>query len=438
MNTKLENVFGVSSEPILSYVTRPQVDEVFKAALETRKQIIVYGSSKQGKTALVSKYVNYKDNIVVRLSPETQITDMYSSILRQCEIKIQSLQTVQSGSEASATIMTKFKALIPFFGSGEAGVSGHLKGTSSESNEYQEIPFNMALAQDIGEILTKINFNKFIILENFHYLSDENQEKFAFDLRTFQEIGIRFIILGVWQEKNRMTLYNGDLTDRIEDVPVEPWDEKSFSAVSQKGGWELNIEFTGEIVNKCKQASFGSIGVYQELLKHVCLDRGIKEKQTETIFIDSIVHVQNAISRKVTDYSSRHKRALEAIAAGNISASAKDGLQPLYLHYYLVRVILESGYDGIATGMRRAILHEKIKKIHHRPDYVRSSDIGNLLRLSEMQIRKRIIPPIIDFNKNANELQIVDSTFYFFLKNADLKQILEDLTNPVEQDVEDK
>ncbi len=46
------------SVAVLSYVKRDEVDNKFTEALNFDKQIIVYGSSKQGKTALVSKYSN--------------------------------------------------------------------------------------------------------------------------------------------------------------------------------------------------------------------------------------------------------------------------------------------------------------------------------------------------------------------------------------------
>ena len=39
-----------------------------------------------------------------------------------------------------------------------------------------------------------------------------------------------------------------------------------------------------------------------------------------------------------------------------------------YLPYYLVRVVLKSGYDGIANGMRRTDIHDRIRQIHHRGD----------------------------------------------------------------------
>lgn len=49
-------VFGIRVEPVLSYVTRPEVDDKFNAALATDHHIVVYGSSKQAKTSLRQSY----------------------------------------------------------------------------------------------------------------------------------------------------------------------------------------------------------------------------------------------------------------------------------------------------------------------------------------------------------------------------------------------
>jgi hypothetical protein len=117
-----------------------------------------------------------------------------------------------------------------------------------------------------------------------------------------------------------------------------------------------------------------------------------------------------------------------------LSTGAKQGLQPLFLPYYLVRVILSEGYDGLATGMRRSVIQEKIQAIHHRGSEVRASDMSNLLyNLAKMQATKSISPPVIDFDQSKKMLQIIDSTFYFFLKHADLSAIASELPDPLEQ-----
>ena len=76
------------------------------------------------------------------------------------------------------------------------------------------IDYNLALAQDLSELLKEIKFKKRIILENFHYLNEEVQKQLAIDLRIFEDYNILFIILGIWREKNRLSQFNGDLASK--------------------------------------------------------------------------------------------------------------------------------------------------------------------------------------------------------------------------------
>jgi hypothetical protein len=65
---------------------------------------------------------------------------------------------------------------------------------------------------------------------------------------------------------------------------------------------------------------------------------------------------------------------------------------------------------------------------------VRTSDMSNLLyNLAKTQENKSISPPIIGYDQSKAMLQIVDSTFYFFLKPANLPMIESELPNSMEQ-----
>ncbi len=430
---KLEEVFGVRKEPILSYLSRDHVDNKFLDALQTDRQIIVYGSSKQGKTSLVEKYVPYKKNIAISCSPKTQVTDIYKSILRQANIEIVTESETRSSVGAEASVIAKFKAKIPFIG-GEAETGGKLKGSSEESEYIKTIEFNLDLPQDISELLKNVKSNKFVILENFHYLDDGLQKQLSFDLRTFQELGVRFVILGVWREKNRLVQFNGDLLDRVVEIPVEPWHESEFKNVLKIGEEKLNIIFSQQITNGIIENAFDSIGVVQELAKTVCQNEGVLETQKDIRELSNLSALSEAIRTKTDDYSARHIRALEDIAKGQKATKLKEGQPaPLFLPYYLIRTILSTDFDNVIKGIKRQQLEDQIKKMHHRPDDVRPGDMSNLLyNLSKMQNDKSISPPIFDFDKVNRELKIIDSTFYFFLRNVDTKSIIERLGSPLE------
>jgi hypothetical protein len=428
----LEQVYGVSSKPVLSYIERPEVDDRFLEALTSDKEVIVYGSSKQGKTALVSKYLPYDSHLLISLTPKTSVLDIYHTILSKAGVRISAGTTESRSSEATASVGFKVKAFIPLFGSGEGATKAEIKGGSDSSQQYEEVPINLELPQHVADLLKRVKCEKWVILENFHYLNDDIQRQFAFDLRAFQELGVRFVILGVWREKNRMVQFNGDLLDRIIEIPVEPWKKADFMRVVDKGSQLLNISIAPKLSEAIVEASFASIGVFQELLKAVCATAGVSTAQAKQLAISDPVYLQKAVVSKANDYAARHQRALEAIAAGHERGGPRTDRSPLYLPYYLVRVILVAGYDGIASGMRRGDLHEEIRVNHHRGNDVRASDISNLLHgLANLQAVKAVSPPIIDYDQQNRLLQVVDSTFYFFIKNADLNEILSNIPNPL-------
>lgn len=432
----LNEVFGVSPNQILSYVERDNIDSKFTQSLCTGNHIVVYGASKQGKTALVSRHLPYDENIVVRLTPSTNISDIYSSVLRQSDIEIEISHTNESASNMSATVGIKAKAKLLIFGEGEASSSGTLGSKEAISQSYQTIPFNLALAQDVSELLHKINFDKKIILENFHYLDEEKQRELSFDLRTFQETGILFVILGVWRKKDRLRIYCTDLTDRVDDIPVEPWIEENFKQVIFNGSKELNISFSKSIISQFISNSFGSIGVLQEILKACCKAADIKEThQGTTRNLSDDKFAVAALDEKRDEYRENHQQSLELLASGNITHSKGKDKIPLHLPYYLVRVIAQQGYSGINGGLSRADITESIKKMHHRPNDVRPSDISNLLHnLSSLQFKKKLNPPLMDYDQGKKSLFAIDSTFFYFLKNSDLNEFEEELPSPIDLD----
>jgi hypothetical protein len=336
----LEEVFGVSAKPVLSYVERGDVDDRFKEGVQSDKQIIVYGSSKQGKTALVSTHLPYQQNILVSLTPKSTTLDINQTILSQAGVKLLKGNMDKRNTESSVGVGTTLKAMIPFLGGADATVSGTTKAGSGDEIKYEEVPINLELPQHVADLLAKLGTKKWVILENFHYLNEVTQKQFAFDLRAYQELGVRFVILGVWREKNRMVQYNGDLLDRIIEIPVEPWTEADFRRVVEKGSRALSLKIDSDLVKKIIDASFSSIGVFQELLKNICKQAGVlRSHLTETAHrIKDETYLNRAVAAKAHEYAARHHRALEAIAAGHKSGGASGDAIPLFLPYYLERL----------------------------------------------------------------------------------------------------
>jgi hypothetical protein len=425
------DVFGVKSTLIQSYIERDAVDERFKSAINDGNEVIVYGSSKQGKTSLILKHLSEESYVKVECSPQTQPIDIYRSILRQLGIRYVESEVRDAGGEHGGKISGGFKIKIPFIG--DTGVNAEVQDKASNNTSTTEtfIEYNLSLAQDLSELLKAHGLQKYIVLENFHYLSLEVQESLAYDLRTFQDHHIVFIVLGIWREANRLVQFNGDLLDRVTEVPVEPWESSDFERVIAKGSELLNVDFS-KVKDRLISDSFDSVGVVQEICKLCCVKAGVLSTMPELTEI-SDNHLDQALEQKATDYGVRHIRNFESFVDILVRTSNQSGKPSLAFPYYFIRLLLTKDFDDIHRGLSRGVLLEEIRRIHHRPEDVRSGDLGAFLHnVTQHQINKKIQPPFVDYDRAVKVMKIIDSSLYFFLKHCDREEILDDLPNPVE------
>src|SRR5215470_16382630 len=85
---RLDEVFGISPGVMATYVERG-ADDVFKSSLESKRHIVVHGSSKQGKTSLRKKHLPADRCISVSCQAEWDLSNLYQAILRKADCQPQ-------------------------------------------------------------------------------------------------------------------------------------------------------------------------------------------------------------------------------------------------------------------------------------------------------------------------------------------------------------
>jgi hypothetical protein len=90
---RLDEVFGVARELPINYVTRDAVDGTFVSSLARDKHIVVFGSSKQGKTCLRKSNLNDDDYSVVTCSNKWSLATLHSAILKAAGYTIEQSTT---------------------------------------------------------------------------------------------------------------------------------------------------------------------------------------------------------------------------------------------------------------------------------------------------------------------------------------------------------
>ena len=180
-------VFGIARDIPVNYVTRDNVDGALVNNLTRDKHVVIYGSSKQGKTCLRKHCLQEEDYITVTCSNRWDLGDLHSSILKMAgyELELQKTKTVSGKQKVSA----KFGVSIKAPGIGEIG--GELGSVNDDGKSSTVTSSNLELdvydANDIINALKVIEFVQYIVLEDFHYLPNDVQKDFAIALKAFHE-----------------------------------------------------------------------------------------------------------------------------------------------------------------------------------------------------------------------------------------------------------
>src|SRR5262249_60264534 len=135
----------------------------------------------------------------------------------------------------------------------------------SESDAVVTKPLELD-SEDVNDIIHALaDFNKFIVLEDFHYLPVDTQKDFAVSLKAFHEQShLCFIIVGVWLEESRLSVYNGALTGRIVGINADKWSRNELHEVISAGESLLNIKFASSFPEALIDSCFESVYIVQE------------------------------------------------------------------------------------------------------------------------------------------------------------------------------
>ena len=132
-------------------------------------------------------------------------------------------------AELKQTGTSHLEGTLDLSGGGELGniIVGKLKldasgsGTKSSDKTTETEPIGTTPADLSGVARILDASEKKLVIEDFHYVTEENRRSFAFLLKALGDYGVHVILVGVWPEDHLLTYYNGDLDGRVEDLYLE-------------------------------------------------------------------------------------------------------------------------------------------------------------------------------------------------------------------------
>lgn len=413
------DVFGVSRDIPVSYVERQHVDDKLLENITRNKHIIIFGSSKQGKTCLRRHCLRDDDYVLVQCQNTWDIAKLCESILKSAgyEVEISSTKTIEGKSKLSVKAKGGFK----LFGVG-TDLEGGTEGEQGKKIETHLEPMELDASDpnDLVRALKGTGFNKLIVLEDFHYLPQEAQEQFSFALKTVHEASrITFIIVAVWREENRLIVYNGDLAGRVISVDADAWTPADLGKVIEAGEALLNVEFPLAFKANLIVDSLGSVYVVQESCYKACKMYGVHSTGSKLFQFPETLDARQLVGEVIQEQSARYAAFITNFAAG-------FGETQLEMYKWLLYPVLTSSVDDLASGLTYRQIRTRIEERHPQGTSLNPGNLTQALQsVPALQAKKNIKPFVLDYDRSNLRLSVVDKGFLIWLAAQDRKSLLE-------------
>lgn len=411
----LNNVFGLTRYVPATYVARG-VDNRLEEALYGGKHVVIRGDSKQGKTCLRKVAIEDTDSIVVSCQKSWALEDLYKNILLRAGAKI---IEVESSEENTNSVSPKLSASI--FGlSSEIG--GSKGGRKTKTQKTKNFECNLSDMSNVIQVLQEFSQRKYIVLDDFHYLSLGVQRSFASAIKSvFEDTDYTFVVVGVWREENRLIKLNGDLEGRVIDIPIGHWSREDLYKVISKGEDLLNIRIDKGFKDYVIEACFGGVYIVQEACKKLCLKYSVRETQVSTKRIGNTEDA-NAIIAEISDeISPRYGNFI----AEFLKLMAK-AIEPVTVQDYLAILtsLMTAPFNSLSHGLTLGeMMQVKRRRFKPKPDFEKTMRDA-LIEIARCQIELGYDPVILSYDLASAKLNVVDRGFLFWLSRIDRNSLL--------------
>jgi hypothetical protein len=413
---KTHEVFGI--QPAVSehsYIDRGSLDHEFRKLVGRQQtHIAIRGASKAGKSWLRQRVLT--DPIVVQCRLSYKTLDIYRDALARLDVMVEleksSTSAIKGRIAASGEVGLKLIAKAT--GSGE--IAGEHQTTTKEKTigkDIEDLEFMASLIRASGRTL---------VIEDFHYLSIEEQRKFAFVLKTLWDYKTFVVVVGVWISENMLITLNPDLSDRIEELSVI-WQPAELKQVLVKGCAKLNLRPTEQVAAVLAQNSYESVGLLQKLALRLIDDElGITDAAPDgtEVIVDNETAVQDAamhISEQLNQlYQAFAKRVCEGIRARKNSTG-------IYAHG--MAAIMSAGDTELASGLSARSIHAAA---HARQPRIQLGNLKAVLaRFPELQVDSDGRGLVLAYDQQDEKISVVDKQLLLYRKFATVKWPWEDL-----------
>ena len=400
--------------PQYTYVSRTERDleKRLKSAKDNLcKLVTLTGSTKSGKTVLVNRVFPRleNDSIWIDGGIVKEEDDLWSAILNELNgfTLRDKAESTESGQGLSGGAEAEIG--IPLITKGKGKIN-----TSLEKKQISSSTKTLALSSRTAAITQIKESEVALIIDDFHYLDRAFQGSVIRALKPLVFEGYPVILIAIPHRRYDAVKVEREMTGRLEPITVPAWSEEELEEIPKIGFPLLNVEVSDKVVTRLVSEAYGSPHLMQEFCRELARIHNVEETAVNTVRISAITtnlfsQLAEGTGKVIFDKLSKGPRQ----RTDRIQRPLADGGQAdIYKVVLLALAQLTPGMERVNYETLRATIKEVLAD-----NIPQAHEVSRVLeKMSEIASDDEASTPVIDWDKEEQQLHITDPFFAFFLK----------------------
>lgn len=413
MNQRMVDVFIPGGFPTVTYISRTEKQlekRVASAKDNLSKLVVVTGATKSGKTVLVDKVFPQDKSIWIDGGVVADEKSFWELIAEHEDLYTEKNCIDQGAKSANFSSEGTVESWV-FVAKGSAAVKGELGIENTTGTSITRSTSTKVVA------INRLQITKTpLIVDDFHYIEKSIQKKIVRALKSPIMRGLPVIFIAIPNRKYDAVEVEREMTGRIENIEMPVWEDSELKKIAELGFQSLNVGISNSIIETMTTEAYGSPFLMQQFCREICNKCNIIERkvlpqdisnnfQTENVFQEIAEHSGRSMFNKIKKgpraRSDRKKRKLKNGTETDIYGVVLEGLKAL-----------KPGVESMSYESLRNNIRDILDDVAPQKNEI-SRVLDQIARISHTDTSST---PVIDWQREDDQITITDPFFAFFLK----------------------
>jgi hypothetical protein len=409
---RTSEVFVPGGMPVYTYVARSEkkLEEQLQSAKDNLcKLVTITGSTKSGKTVLTNRIFPRKESIWVDGGMIREENDLWNYILGTISGFTSSTITEGKSSQVDVGGTAGAEGGIPLV----IKAKGELTSNFSSGNTTTQLK-GLTLSPPAAAISQLQNVKRPVIIDDFHYLKRDFQGNIVRALKPLIFSGLPVVLIAIPHRRYDAVKVEREITGRLESLTVPVWEENELIQIPQTGFPLLGVNVDEKINQRMAQEAYGSPHLMQEFCRSLMASHNINETMNYPFRITSIadslfIDVAESTGKVIYDKLAKGPRQRVDRIQRKLK---KGGTADIYKVTLLGLANLKPGLQTVDYESLRASIRDVLSD-----NFPQANEVTRVLeKMAEIAATDESSTPVLDWEKDEQNLHITDPFFAFFLK----------------------